>query len=62
MGFITVGGGPHFFVFLYAADRGEIGEKMNYHAKVGSFRDSMELCVFVCKICGMYYSIELIML
>ena len=27
-----------------------------------SFRDSFEFCLFVCKICGMYFNIELIML
>ena len=48
MGFITVGGGSHFFVFLDAADRMAIGEKSYYqakvyfHAKVRGFRDSIK--------------------
>ena len=36
-------GEPHFFVFLDAADRMAIGEKLYYHAKVGSFRDSIRV-------------------
>ena len=43
MGFITVGGGPRFFVLLDAADRMAIGAKLYYHAKVGSFRDSIRV-------------------
>ncbi len=43
MGFITVGGGPRFFVFFDAADSGAIGEKLYYHAKVSSFRDSIRV-------------------
>ena len=43
MGFITVGGRPHFLVFLDAADRMAIGEKSYYQAKVGSFRDSIRV-------------------
>ena len=57
MGFITVGGGPHFLV-LDAADKGAIGENLYYHAKVGSFcdrirvlRDSIGFCLFVGKGC-----------
>ena len=48
VGFITVGGGPRFLVFLDAADRGVIGEKSYYqakvyfHAKVWGFRDSIK--------------------
>ena len=38
-----MGGGPRFFVFLDAADRMAIGEKLYYHAKVGSFRDSIRV-------------------
>ena len=38
-----MGGGPRFFVFLDAADRGAIGAKLYYHAKVGSFRDSIRV-------------------
>ena len=57
MGFITVGGGPRFFVIFNAADKGAIGEKSYYHAKVGSFRDSLEFCLFVCKICNLWYLI-----
>jgi hypothetical protein len=41
VGFITVGGGPRFFVFLDAADRGAMGG-LYYHAKVSSFRDSIK--------------------
>ena len=47
MGFITVGGGPRFFVFFNAANSMAIGEKSYYqakvyfHAKVGGFRDSI---------------------
>jgi hypothetical protein len=47
-GFITVGGGPRFFVFLDAADKGAMGEKsyyqakVYYHAKVRGFRDSIK--------------------
>ena len=47
-------GEPHFFVFLDAADSMAIGEKLYYHAKVGSFcdsirvlRDSIRVFVFV---------------
>ncbi len=36
-------GEPHFFVFLDAADRMAIGAKLYYHAKVGSFRDSIRV-------------------
>lgn len=43
MGFITVGGGPRFFMFLDAADRGAIGAELYYQAKVGSFRDSIRV-------------------
>ena len=48
VGFITVGGGPRFFVFLDAADKGAMGEKsyyqakVYYHAKVRGFRDSIK--------------------
>lgn len=54
MGFITVVGGPHFFVFLDAADRMAIGEKSYYQEKVGSFRDSIRVSVLFGKfvICG----------
>ena len=38
-----MGGGPHFFVFFDAADRMAIGAKLYYHAKVGSFRDSIRV-------------------
>ena len=55
VGFITVGGGPRFFVFLDAADRGAMGG-LYYHAKVSSFRDSIRVLresirvsVIVCK-------------
>ena len=58
MGFITVGGGPRFFVFVDTADSRAIGAKLYYHAKVGSFRDSirvfrdsMEFRLFVEKCC-----------
>ena len=34
-------GGPLFFIFLDAADRGAIEEELYYHAKVGDFRDSI---------------------
>ena len=43
-----MGGGPPIFVFLDAADRGVIGEKSYYqakvyfHTKVGDFRDSIK--------------------
>ena len=43
MGFITVVGGPRFFMFLDAADRGAIGAELYYQAKVGSFRDSIRV-------------------
>ena len=36
-------GEPHFFVFFDAANRGAIGEELYYHAKVGSFRDSIRV-------------------
>ena len=36
-------GEPHFFVFLDAANRGAIGAELYYHAKVGSFRDSIRV-------------------
>ena len=36
-------GGPRFFVFFNAADSGAIGAKLYYHAKVGSFRDSIRV-------------------
>ena len=36
-------GGPLFFAFLDAADRVAIGAKLYYHAKVGSFRDSIRV-------------------
>ena len=48
VGFITVGGGPHFLVFLDAADRMAIGAKLYYqakvyyHAKVRGFCDSIK--------------------
>ncbi len=42
-----MGGEPHFFVFLDAANRGAIGAELYYHAKVGSFRDSIRVSVFV---------------
>ena len=38
-----MGGGPRFFVFLDAADNMAIGAKLYYHAKVGSFRDSIRV-------------------
>ena len=38
-----MGGGPLIFMFLDAADRMAIGEKLYYHAKVGSFRDSIRV-------------------
>jgi hypothetical protein len=43
VGFITVGGGPRFFVFVDTADSRAIGAKLYYHAKVGSFRDSIRV-------------------
>ena len=43
MGFITVGGGPRFLVFLDAADSMAIGGKLYYHAKVASSRDSIRV-------------------
>ena len=53
-----MGGGPRFFMFLDAADRGAIGAELYYQAKVGSFRDSirvfrdsMEFRLFVEKCC-----------
>ena len=36
-------GGSRFFVFLDAADRMAIGARLYYHAKVGSFRDSIRV-------------------
>ena len=36
-------GEPHFFVFFNAADSRAIGAKLYYHAKVGSFRDSIRV-------------------
>lgn len=36
-------GEPRFFVILDAADRMAIGAKLYYHAKVGSFRDSIRV-------------------
>ena len=36
-------GEPLFLWVFDAADRGAIGEKLNYHAKVGSFRDSIRV-------------------
>ena len=36
-------GGPRFFVFLDAADSMAIGTRLYYHAKVGSFRDSIRV-------------------
>ena len=36
-----------FFGVWYAADRMAIGAKLYYHAKVGSFRDSIRVSVFV---------------
>ena len=30
-------------MLFYAADKGAIGEKLYYHAKVGSFRDSIRV-------------------
>ena len=41
VGFIKVCGGLRFFNVSDAADRGAIGVKWYYHAKVGSFRDCM---------------------
>ena len=38
---------PTFFVILDAADNMAIGAKLYYHAKVGSFRDSIRVSVFV---------------
>ena len=43
MGFTGMSGEPRFFVFLDAADRMAIGAKLYYHAKVGSFRDSIRV-------------------
>ena len=43
MGFIEVVGEPPFFRVLDAADRMAIGAKLYYHAKVGSFRDSIRV-------------------
>ena len=42
-GFTGVVGGPLFFVFLDTAEKVAIGEKLYYHAKVGSFRDSIRV-------------------
>ena len=47
--FFRLGGVHHggwwtpIFVFLDAADRMAIGAKLYYHAKVGSFRDSIRV-------------------
>ncbi len=38
-----MGGGPRFLVFFSAADSMAIGAKLYYHAKVGSFRDSIRV-------------------
>ena len=51
VGFITVGGEPRFFAFLDAADRMAIGAKLYYHAKVGSFRDSIRV---LCESIGVF--------
>ncbi len=65
-----MGGGPRFFVFLDAADRGAIGVELYYQAKVGSFRDSIRVLresigdsvivlsfyLFVCEICSLWYN------
>ena len=40
-------GGPRFFVFLDAADRIAIGEKIVLSGKSRGFRDSLEFCVIV---------------
>ena len=51
--FFWLGGVHHggwwapIFVFFDAADRMAIGAKLYYHAKVGSFRDSIRVSVFV---------------
>ncbi len=37
------GGWTPFFVLFNAADNMAIGEKLYYHAKVGSFRDSIRV-------------------
>ena len=72
MGFITVGGVSPTFFALDAANRIAIGVKLYYHAKVGSFRDSiqvlresirvsvfvLEFRLFVCKICNREYLYE----
>ena len=48
VGFTGMVGEPHFFMFLDAADRMAIGEKLYYqakvyfHAKVRGFRDSIK--------------------
>ncbi len=36
-------GEPHFFMFLDAAEKVAIGAKLYYHAKVGSFRDCVQV-------------------
>ena len=68
--FFRLGGVHHggwwapLFMFFDAADRGAIGAKLYYHAKVGGFRDSIrvlpdsiEFRLFVCKICIFWYYI-----
>ena len=46
-----MGGGPRFFVFLDAAVNMAIGAKLYFHAKAGSFRDSLEFRLYVEKCC-----------
>ena len=48
---------PAFCIFD-AADRMAIGAKLYYHAKVSSFRDSMEFRLFVYEICRLRHLCE----
>ena len=38
------------FLFWDAAEKAAIGTKLYYHAKAGSFRDSLEFRLFVCYV------------
>ena len=42
-----------FFALLRSLIGWRLGRKSYYHAKVGSFRDSIRVSVIVCKICNL---------
>lgn len=58
VGFITVGGGPLFFVFFDAADKVVIGRCGILSRKTHTITQKARVSVIVCKICSLSFMQE----